>query len=130
MEGASGAVLNPDGARWWDGKGGSGGKTKPKFFAAHKLTNSAINNIHITNTPVQALSINGVNGLTIANMIIDNAAGDSGGGKNTDAFDIGDSTGVTITGAQVHNQDDCVAVNSGSVSSDLQLRQKYGPFLT
>ncbi|CAG9998260.1 unnamed protein product [Clonostachys byssicola] len=114
VEGASGAVLNPDGARWWDGKGGSGGKTKPKFFAAHKLTNSAINNVHITNTPVQAISINGVNGLTIANMIIDNAAGDSGGGKNTDAFDIGDSTGVTITGAQVHNQDDCVAVNSGS----------------
>ncbi|CAH0051677.1 unnamed protein product [Clonostachys solani] len=114
VEGASGAVLNPDGARWWDGSGGSGGKTKPKFFAAHKLTNSAINNIHITNTPVQALSINGVNGLTIANMIIDNAAGDSGGGKNTDAFDIGDSTGVTITGAQVYNQDDCVAVNSGS----------------
>ncbi|VUC26078.1 unnamed protein product [Clonostachys rosea] len=114
VEGASGAVLNPDGARWWDGKGGSGGKTKPKFFAAHKLTNSAINNIHITNTPVQALSINGVNGLTISNMIIDSAAGDSGGGKNTDAFDIGDSTGVTITGTQVHNQDDCVAVNSGS----------------
>lgn len=30
VQGASGAVLNPDGARWWDGQGGNGGKTKPK----------------------------------------------------------------------------------------------------
>ena len=30
VKGASGAVLNPDGARWWDGEGGNGGKTKPK----------------------------------------------------------------------------------------------------
>lgn len=33
VQGASGAVLNPDGARWWDGKGGNGGKTKPKVSA-------------------------------------------------------------------------------------------------
>src|SRR5690242_12344197 len=26
VQGASGAVLNPDGARWWDGLGGNGGK--------------------------------------------------------------------------------------------------------
>lgn len=30
VQAASGAVLNPDGARWWDGQGGNGGKTKPK----------------------------------------------------------------------------------------------------
>lgn len=36
------------------------------------------------------------------------------GGHNTDGFDIGSSTGVTITGAKVYNQDDCVAINSGT----------------
>ncbi|KAJ4264296.1 hypothetical protein NW762_005492 [Fusarium torreyae] len=113
VEGASGAVLNADGARWWDGKGGNSGKTKPKFFSAHKLTDSHINNIYIKNTPVQAVSINGVNGLTIDHMTIDDKDGDSKGGHNTDAFDIGSSTGVTITNAKVYNQDDCVAVNSG-----------------
>lgn len=48
-------------------------------------------------------------------MTIDNSAGDDAGGHNTDGFDIGSSSSVTITGAKVYNQDDCVAVNSGTV---------------
>jgi polygalacturonase len=115
IQGASGAYLNPDGARWWDGKGGSGGKTKPKFFYAHSLTDSTITNLHIQNTPIQAVSINGASGLTITDMTIDDSAGDSEGGHNTDGFDIGSSTNVVITGANVYNQDDCVAINSGTV---------------
>ena len=115
VSGASGATLNPDGARWWDGQGGSGGKTKPKFFAAHSLTTSSITDLHILNTPIQAVSIDDCNGLTITGMTIDNSAGDSAGGHNTDGFDIGSSSSVTITGATVYNQDDCVAVNSGTV---------------
>ncbi|KAL5374126.1 hypothetical protein DPSP01_012187 [Paraphaeosphaeria sporulosa] len=113
ISGASGALLNPDGARWWDGGGGSSGKTKPKFFAAHNLISSSITNLHIQNTPVQAVSINGANGLTITGMTIDSSAGDSQG-KNTDGFDIGSSTNVVIDGANVYNQDDCVAINSGT----------------
>ncbi|KAI3324071.1 glycoside hydrolase family 28 protein [Xylariaceae sp. AK1471] len=115
IEGASGSVLNPDGARWWDGEGSNGGKTKPKFFAAHSLTgSSSITNLNIKNTPVQAVSVNGCEGLTITDMTIDNSAGDSAGGHNTDGFNIGSSSSVTITGAKVYNQDDCVAVNSGT----------------
>jgi polygalacturonase len=34
VKAASGAILNPDGARWWDGEGGNGGKTKPKVCHA------------------------------------------------------------------------------------------------
>jgi polygalacturonase len=71
--------------------------------------------LYIKNTPVQAVSVNGVNGLTITGMTIDNSAGDSGGGHNTDGFDIGSSSNVVISGAKVYNQDDCVAVNSGTV---------------
>jgi polygalacturonase len=114
VQGASGAVLNPDGARWWDGEGSNGGKTKPKFFYAHDLSDASITDLHITNTPVQAVSINGCDGLTVTDMTIDNSAGDSAGGHNTDGFDIGSSSDVTITGAKVYNQDDCVAVNSGT----------------
>ena len=53
---------------------------------------------------------------------MDNRAGSEGdwdegkGGRNTDAFDIGGSSEVTIEGARVWNQDDCVAVNSGTAS--------------
>ncbi|KAF7125670.1 hypothetical protein CNMCM5793_001909 [Aspergillus hiratsukae] len=114
VQGASGATLNPDGARWWDGQGGNGGVTKPKFFAAHDLTSSSITNLHILNTPVQAVSINGCDGLTVTDMTIDNSAGNTQGGHNTDGFDIGSSSNVVITGAKVYNQDDCVAVNSGT----------------
>lgn len=115
VKGASGAYLNPDGARWWDGEGSNGGKTKPKFFYAHDLTDSTITDLYIYNTPVQAVSINGCDGLTITDMTINSEAGDSAGGHNTDGFDIGSSSNVVITGANVYNQDDCVAVNSGTV---------------
>lgn len=95
---------------------GNDGKTKPKFFAAHSLTSSTITNLNIKNTPVQAVSIAGCDGLTITDMTIDDSAGDSAGGHNTDGFDIGTSSNVIIDGAKVYNQDDCVAINSGTVS--------------
>lgn len=113
VKGASGAVLNGGGSSYWDGGGGSSGKTKPKFFAAHSLTSSTISDLKIQNTPVQAVSINDANGLTITGMTIDNSAGSSKA-KNTDCFDIGSSTNVQISGATCNNQDDCVAINSGS----------------
>jgi polygalacturonase len=114
VSGASGAILDGQGAKWWDGKGDSG-KVKPKFFAAHSLKSSSITNLYLKNTPVQAVSINGCDGLIITGMTIDNTAGDAGSkGHNTDGFDIGSSNNVIIDGAKVYNQDDCVAVNSGT----------------
>ncbi|KAH9871903.1 hypothetical protein J1614_006161 [Plenodomus biglobosus] len=112
VTGAAGSILNPDGARWWDGKGDVG-SNKPKFFSAHGLTDSSITDLHIMNTPVQAVSIADCNGLTITGMTIDNRAGDALG-HNTDGFDIGNSNNIIIDGAKVYNQDDCVAVNSGT----------------
>ena len=70
------------------------------------------------------MSINGCDGLTITDMTIDNSAGDSEG-HNTDGFDIGDSSSVIITGATVYNQDDCVAVNSGTVCSPLTMMIRF-----
>ncbi|KAF2660420.1 glycoside hydrolase family 28 protein [Lophiostoma macrostomum CBS 122681] len=113
IKGSPGAILNPDGARWWDGEGDNG-KAKPKFFAAHNLIDSTITSLSIKNTPRQAVSIGGCRNLTITDMTIDNSAGDAGSlGHNTDAFDIGTSSNIVIDGATVYNQDDCVAVNSG-----------------
>ncbi|KAJ5509697.1 hypothetical protein N7527_011840 [Penicillium freii] len=114
VQGATGSLLNGDGARWWDSKGSNGGKTKPKFFYAHSLKNSKIENISIKNSPVQVFSVNGATELTLSGITIDNADGDSKGGHNTDAFDVGSSDGVYITNPTVHNQDDCLAVNSGT----------------
>jgi len=113
---SSGAHLNGNGADWWDGEGSNGGKTKPKFFYAHNLISSSISDIYILNSPVQVFSIDDSTDLTLTDITIDDSAGSSKG-ANTDCFDIGDSTGITITGAECYNQDDCVAVNSGTVSA-------------
>ncbi|KAM0131428.1 hypothetical protein ACHAO1_007338 [Botrytis cinerea] len=116
VKGASGSKLDGQGAKYWDGKGTNGGKTKPKFFYAHSLKGkSTISGINILNSPVQVFSINGASGLTLSNINIDNSAGDAGSlGHNTDAFDVGSSSDITISGAVVKNQDDCLAINSGT----------------
>ncbi|KAI1403812.1 glycoside hydrolase family 28 protein [Hypoxylon fuscum] len=114
INGADGHVIDGEGAKWWDGEGSNGGKTKPKFFAAHNMNSSTITGLNIKNTPVHCFSINGAYDLTLDQITIDNSDGDAGGGHNTDAFDVGSSDGVKILGANVKNQDDCLAVNSGS----------------
>ncbi|TVY91195.1 Endopolygalacturonase [Lachnellula willkommii] len=118
-EASGGSILNGNGASYWDGGGGSSGVTKPKFFQAHDLTDSLIETLTILNPPVQVFSINGASNLELAYITIDASAGDSLG-KNTDGFDIGSSDTVTIgkpcvsENATVYNQDDCVAINSGT----------------
>ncbi|RDW67001.1 hypothetical protein BP5796_09750 [Coleophoma crateriformis] len=116
VSGATGHVLDGNGAKWWDGKGSNGGVTKPKFFYAHSLTgSSSIKGLNVLNTPVQAFSVNSASGLTLDSITIDNSAGDTGSlGHNTDAFDVGSSSGITISNANVKNQDDCLAINSGT----------------
>ncbi|KAK4503973.1 hypothetical protein PRZ48_004888 [Zasmidium cellare] len=120
ITGAADHVIDGNGAKWWDGEGSNGGKTKPKFFYAHSMTDSTISNLNIKNYPVQCFSINGAENLSVKDVTIDNSAGDetnSDGdalGHNTDAFDVGSSTGVYISGATVKNQDDCLAINSGT----------------
>jgi galacturan 1,4-alpha-galacturonidase len=114
IEGASGHSIECEGNRWWDSEGSNGGKTKPKFFYAHSLKNSQIKSLNVLNTPVQAFSINSATDLAIYDVTLDNSLGDSEGGHNTDAFDVGSSDGVYISGANVKNQDDCLAINSGT----------------
>ncbi|KAF1842973.1 glycoside hydrolase family 28 protein [Cucurbitaria berberidis CBS 394.84] len=114
--GAPGNVIDGNGPKWWDGKGGNGGKKKPKFFFAHSMKQSSITGLNVKNTPVQGFSINTCTGLTLDHITIDNTAGDTAtnAGHNTDAFDVGSSSGITISNAVVRNQDDCLAVNSGT----------------
>ncbi|KAJ9211812.1 CAZyme family GH28 [Paecilomyces variotii] len=112
VSGEPSSVLNGNGSRWWDGKGSNGGVTKPKFFYAHHLDSSTISGITIKNSPVHVFSIQS-DGLVLRDVTIDNSDGDTQGGHNTDAFDVGESTGVEIVNAVVRNQDDCLAVNSG-----------------
>ncbi|KAF1958197.1 glycoside hydrolase [Byssothecium circinans] len=115
VKGASGSLIDGNGPKWWDGKGSNGGKTKPKFFYAHSLKQSSISGLNVKNTPVQGFSINTATDVVLDSISIDNTAGDTDtGGHNTDAFDVGSSSGITISNANIKNQDDCLAINSGT----------------
>lgn len=113
VTGASGHVIDGNGAKWWDGEGSNGGKTKPKMFYAHSLKQSTIKGLNVKNTPVQFMSINSATDLNVIDVSMDNSAGTSKG-HNTDAFDVGSSENIYISGAKIKNQDDCLAINSGT----------------
>lgn len=107
---ATGSVLDGGGANHCDGLGSNGGQTKPKFFYAHSLTTSAIQNVKIINMPAQVNSVDGANAAVMNDLIIDVSAGDAGNlGHNTDAFDVRDSSGVCIAGANAKYPDDFLA---------------------
>lgn len=83
---------------------------------------SFITNLNIQNWPVHCFTISGGSGLTISGINLDNTAGNEpnsasdglAAAHNSDGFDISSTTGLTLEDSVVNNQDDCVAVTSGS----------------
>ncbi|KAI9147131.1 endo-polygalacturonase [Paramyrothecium foliicola] len=124
ITGASGHVIDGNGQAYWDGEGSNSAvKNKPDHFIVVKKTvNAKITNLNIQNWPVHCFSMTGNQDLKVTGINLDNSAGDQpnskSGGKpaahNSDGFDISSSDGVTLDNIKVHNQDDCVAVTSGS----------------
>ncbi|KAJ8918265.1 hypothetical protein NQ315_014135 [Exocentrus adspersus] len=114
ISGAPDHLLDGRGNLWWDGKGGGGGKTKPMFFIAHGLRNSVIRNITIKNSPNHAIWIEDSDGVLAQDIYVDNKDGDTMGGHNTDGINVWRSNNVTIQRLTVYNQDDCVAIKSGT----------------
>ncbi|KAJ6537741.1 glycosyl hydrolases family 28-domain-containing protein [Mycena capillaripes] len=123
IQGASGSVIDGNGQAWWDGQGSNGGATKPDHFIVLKTTGkSLLQNLHIQNWPVHCFEITSASGTTITGLTLDNSAGNapnsaSGGlpaAHNSDGFDVSGSTNIVITNTTVINQDDCVAVTSGT----------------
>jgi len=123
IQGAAGHIIDGNGQAWWDGQGSNGGVTKPDHFITLKSTGtSLLQNLHIQNWPVHCFDITGSSGTTITGLTLDNSAGNapnaaSGGlpaAHNSDGFDVSSSNNMIITSTTVINQDDCVAVTSGS----------------
>lgn len=96
---------------------------RPDHFIVLKTTGtSLLQNLHIQNWPVHCFEITSASGTTITGLTLDNSAGNapnaaSGGlpaAHNSDGFDVSGSTNIVITETTVINQDDCVAVTSGT----------------
>ncbi|KAF7347176.1 Glycoside hydrolase family 28 protein [Mycena venus] len=95
-------------------KGTNGGVAKPHPFVKFKGFGT-FEDVTVLNSPAQAISVGTTGGAAIIQGVtVDNSAGDAGAlGHNTDGFDISASS-VTVSKCTVKNQDDCVAINSGS----------------
>ncbi|GHJ90323.1 hypothetical protein NliqN6_6725 [Naganishia liquefaciens] len=113
----NGHTFDGQGQGVWDTKGSNGGTTKPQFL---KLKHSGtFSNLKVINSPRQVFSIGSNSALlTVDSVQIDNSAGDKlSGGKplahNTDGFDVSASN-VIIKNCRIINQDDAIAINSGS----------------
>ncbi|WWC88101.1 uncharacterized protein L201_003005 [Kwoniella dendrophila CBS 6074] len=112
-----GHTFDGQGKKYWDGKGGNGGKTKPKMMKV-KMSGS-FSNLKVLNAPVHTFSIGNKKALKVSGVTVDNSAGDELGsdgkslGHNSDCFDVSASD-VTFDGNTCLNQDDCFAINAGS----------------
>ncbi|KZP03279.1 glycoside hydrolase family 28 protein [Athelia psychrophila] len=107
----AGYSLDGNGAQYWDGLGGSGGKTKPAPLLRINHSGTFKDTI-ILNSPARGVAIGGA-GLVVDTVTVDNSAGDALG-KNTDGFDVSSDGPLTIQNSKVHGQDDCLAINRGN----------------
>ncbi|XP_025834541.1 polygalacturonase-like [Agrilus planipennis] len=112
--GEPGHLFNCRGERWWDGFGVNSGKLKPLFFRANSLSYSNIRGLRVKNTPARVFAIQSCQHVVFSDIIVDNSDGDVKGGHNTDGFDLNENNNITIEYSQIFNQDDCMAINSGS----------------
>ncbi|XP_060535583.1 polygalacturonase-like [Cylas formicarius] len=129
---APGAVFDGQGERYWDGQG-IWGSLKPLLLRI-EATNSVFSGINILNCPIRCSRIKDSNNVTISNWNIDNSAGDvdaaqpQNSAQNTEGIQVVTSVGISLLDSQVTNQDDCVAINSGSnvVVSDINCDGSHG----
>jgi galacturan 1,4-alpha-galacturonidase len=116
----NGYRFDGGGPYYWDGQGLSGGVQKPDPMMKIEISGT-LENVEVVNSPGRAFSVGNPAALTITGVIVDNSQGDapnskSGGdpaGANTDGFDVS-ANDLTIQNSQVHNQDDCLAINKGT----------------
>jgi len=109
----TGATLNGNGPEYWDGQGGNGGVPKPKFIRLNGVNGGTFKGLKVIGSPVQVFSVKASN-FTIDSVTIDDRGTNFAKAHNTDGFDVSGSKGLTIKNCHVYNNDDCLAVNSGS----------------
>jgi len=120
---APGAIIDGNGQAWWDGQGSNGGILKPDHFIVLKATGtSLVEKLHIRNWPTHCFDVTSSSGLTMTGITLDNSAGNAPNAMssglpaahNSDGFDVSTCTNMVIKDSTVINQDDCVAITSGT----------------
>jgi len=116
----NGYRFDGGGPYYWDGEGTDGGVTKPHPMMKLEISGT-MTDVYVVNSPAQCFSVSNTGPLTLSDITVDNsqgnepnsASGSDPAGANTDGFDVAGSD-LLITKSTVINQDDCLAINSGS----------------
>jgi polygalacturonase len=97
---------------------------RPNHFISLKkmVGKSVVRNLNIVNYPVHCFYVTGAQGLLMENITLDNRMGDApnsrsegrAAGHNTDGFGFASSDNVILRDSKIWNQDDCVAITSGT----------------
>lgn len=98
-------------------------RARPNYLIKFsKLDHSTITGLTIKNYPVHGITVSNTRNVTISQLFLDNSSGTApnaistplAAAHNTDGFGLSNSTMVTLTNSTVLNQDDCVAITSGT----------------
>ncbi|KAF7291860.1 Extracellular exo-polygalacturonase [Mycena indigotica] len=108
-------LIDGNGVPYWTLFAEDSSFARPTLVTITSSTSITISNLHFRNAPNVFHSVSG--GST--NIIYDGLQLDATStatvtAKNTDGFDVGSSSHVTIKNTNVVNQDDCVALKPGS----------------
>ncbi|KAF3762715.1 family 28 glycoside hydrolase [Cryphonectria parasitica EP155] len=108
-------VFDGNGQASWDLFAEDSSYARPTLFYVDGSTNVAISNLLFKNAPnVFHSSTGGSSNVVYTDITLSAISTSDNEPKNTDGWDIGQSTYVTINGASVLNDDDCVAFKPGA----------------
>ncbi|KAL1935289.1 hypothetical protein VTP01DRAFT_4429 [Rhizomucor pusillus] len=103
-------VFNGNGQGWYNAQN----RNAPPLFKP-KVSNSYFGGFSIKNAPRSHFSVNGCENVVFEHLTLNTVSSNSKyPAKNTDAFDVSDSTGIVIQSSSITNGDDCIAVNHGA----------------
>jgi polygalacturonase len=86
------------------------------------MISGTVKNLYVQNWPVHCFEITGCDLMTVTGLTLNNTAGNAANSisdglpaaHNSDGFDISSTTNLVLSDTTVINQDDCVAVTSGT----------------
>lgn len=108
-------LIDGNGQAAWDLFASDSSYARPTLFYVDGSSNVAISNLVFKDAPnVFHSSTGGSSNVAYTNITLTAISTSDNEPKNTDGWDIGESTYVTINGATVLNDDDCVAFKPGA----------------
>lgn len=108
-------VFDGNGQNAYDRFAEDSSYARPTLLYIDGSSNVVISNLRFKNAPnVFHSTTGGSSHNSYTNITLDARSNSDNEPKNTDGWDIGDSTYVMINGATVNNNDDCVAFKPGA----------------